>query len=796
MKKVRWVKLFGGNPPPAATHIVDFDAAALAAIASLALGAGAVAGVDWGLRTFAGVSLLPDLPVWQHAKYWLGAITGGEGWTHYLTWVDSLHDDGRFHLFLARLAGTAALPLWLAFKAGKAGLVERERYVHRVGRQLVEGELAADVLRRKTSDECAADGEGLMLHPSVRLSLKRETGHLLFMGTSGGGKTVTMKPLIWRAVGRGDRMIVYDNKGEITEEMPCLLLEPGADRRSKQPKFAVIAPWDKRSAAWDIAADVVNAQDARELAAKFIPDSKDPMWSAAAQQIFTAMLLELMLTQGREWGWGDLADMVVKTNAEVKDIVARRVPEAMDAVADAESKTTASIMITMKSFMSHVFALADAWRDRNGEPRRLRVSFRLFLTDPRYPIKRIVLQGSGRYAKMTKKIVGGILQTLSATMNSGACPDSRSRRVWLFLDEFPQLGKVDGFGAFLEVGRSKGIRVVIGAQDYNQFTTHYSKEEADTFLSQIKTNVFVKLPAGPTADWVSNTVGSRRVQVPQQSVSNSLGGQGGGGSLSVSYSDIDLPVIHAADLEAKLGTSPQWSGVKGLLLGWDDAYILRWPFVPADKKRAAIEEADWCNLVREDPEETTVVAAKPKDEKPAASGAADDMPEEQRARILAKLDRLRSGYDSHRAAVLAPPPRPQAASGVVVTTTPVPAATAESEELEHLFGPADEDGNMSNDAFADAMGVPKAAASDDAAPAEAVVKAAVSEIAAEALDALAPGAGILAHIADFAAEFDEREAGMASGPLSVRTVPPTSSRTKREMRRRGGDERACEDNDE
>src|SRR6202521_5683191 len=43
--------------------------------------------------------------------------------------------------------------------------------------------------------------------------------------------------------------------------------------------------------------------------------------------------------------------------------------------------------------------------------------------------------------------------------------ESPERRVWLFLDEFPQLPPIKQFPTFLELGRSKGIAVVIGAQE-------------------------------------------------------------------------------------------------------------------------------------------------------------------------------------------------------------------------------------------------------------------------------------------------------------------------------------------
>ncbi|MEI6351383.1 MAG: type IV secretion system DNA-binding domain-containing protein [Verrucomicrobiota bacterium] len=607
MQKQSWTKLFGGIPPPTATHLVDLDAAMLAGLFGFLAGCTLVCLLDRLLWSLAGFGFLPDLPVIEHGQFWIQGVFGGEDWTRYLTWLNALERDGRLAVFLARLAGCLCIPALLSLLLARYAGRERELLVHRQGRRLFEGSEALKRLTQKSRAECRSGGAGLPLHPRIRLSLRRECGHLLFIGTSGGGKTVAMKPLIYEALRRGDKTIIYDNKGEMTEEIRDRYDQKGKliSGNHGVPRFMLIAPWDVRSSAWDIAADCCNSQDAAELATRFIPDSKDPMWSAAAQQVFRAMLIELMKTQGSTWGWSELATLVVSEATTLRDIVGRNVPEALSAVADAESKTTQSIAITMRSFLSPVMMLAEAWKDVPGKPPRPRISFRRFVADANYRHRTIVLQGNGRYANMVRSLIGGILQTVSATMNSGACPDSESRRIWLFLDEFPQLGKVPNFAPFLEVGRSKGLRVCIGAQDHSQIRQHYSEEEANTFLSQIKTWVVVKFPPGPTAEWISRTVGNRRVQVQQQS--HGPADKGRGGSVSVSHADVDLPVIHPAEIESKLGASERWNGIRALVLGYEDAYLVNFPFRHYVKTQPALVEARWTRIRK-------TKSAKPVDE--------------------------------------------------------------------------------------------------------------------------------------------------------------------------------------
>lgn len=454
----------------------------------------------------------------------------------------------------------------------------KEQYVHVAGRRLLTDTAATSELARQAKEECETHSSGIKLHPSFsfNLSIDRETRHFLILGSIGGGKTQVILPLVLAAQERGDRMIIHDNKGDATSMLPG---DP-----------ILIAPWDKRSMAWDVAADCQTKNDARELATRLVPESKDPMWSFAARQVLVGFLISLQQEQGTNWGWRDLAELVPLPQPDLLLLMAKYNPEGVRAVEDA-SKTTQSILITLSSYMSIVFDLADAWGDK---PVYERLSFLAWLANEDHPQRTLILQNSGGFSGLSRAYIGGIIGLLSSRINSPDFEDSKTRKIWFFLDEFPQLGKLENFSPLLEVGRSKGIRVVIGAQDMAQIRNLYGKDEAQSWASMVGTQIFARINPGETADWIAKLVGNRIVERPNLSVSGTQGGDSQ--NVSRSFSRETVPVLLPSQLSDELGSTK--GGVKCLLLGYRNANILLWPYTTLPKLRPVSELAGWAGRER------------------------------------------------------------------------------------------------------------------------------------------------------------------------------------------------------
>lgn len=438
---------------------------------------------------------------------------------------------------------------------------------HVKGHRIWEGEAAVKRLLKKSLKECKESAQGLHMHPTFkwRLSTNRETRHFLIIGGSGGGKTQIITPIIRAAIERKDRILVYDVKGDFTSTLPNIIL---------------IAPWDKRSLAWDVAKDCINKQDARQLAAKLIPEGHDPVWHSAARQILAAVLIKLQSEKGTTWTWTDLFNQTCANQSELLACVKEYLPEAIHTL-NAPGKTTQSILINFGSNMSLLSDLASAW---GNKPPNMRFSFRAWLKNGNTPHRTVILQGSGAYDELAKSYIGAIVSFVSGFINSPSYPDSTKRRIWLFLDEFPQLGELKNVAKLLAVARSKGVRFLLSAQDVSQIKAIYGEHNAATWMSNAATMIITQISSGETANFVSKEIigyqTRNRTEIYQ-------------GKLQPSIRET-VPVVEPSELQTELGLKS--NVVKAIVLGYGDAYLLDWPAKfpqGSDFLRPSSVEAHW-----------------------------------------------------------------------------------------------------------------------------------------------------------------------------------------------------------
>ncbi|SDT08597.1 Type IV secretion-system coupling protein DNA-binding domain-containing protein [Bradyrhizobium canariense] len=439
------------------------------------------------------------------------------------------------------------------------------------GARLQAGSRGLKAFAQACAAECRIHGEGISLVPTVPLSREREARHFLILGSVGGGKTQTMLHLIGEAIIRGDGVLVLDTKGDMMGGLPA------------EGEPLLVAPHDKRSLVWDIAADCSIKQDARELAARFIPRSSDPMWSEAAQEIFVGCIAYLQATRGRNWGWSDLEAVVTADIDQFAAFARDHNPNAIRLLAQPDSKTTLSILTTFQTHMRIVSVLADAW----SNPSAARFSIRAWLHSP-VPYRPLILQHDPGYPELSRIWIGSMLGLLASAVGSPTLRESRERRVWLFLDEFPQLPPIKQFPTFLELGRSKGIAVVIGAQDTAQIRAVYGQDQAKSWFGMTGTKIITRINASEAAEDISRLIGEQEVERRTRSSTRA----GGKTSVTESVHRETRRVVTASELASRLG--PTKDGVRVLLLGLGEAvYELELPYISLQMRREPIMPADW-----------------------------------------------------------------------------------------------------------------------------------------------------------------------------------------------------------
>ena len=394
-----------------------------------------------------------------------------------------------------------------------------------------------------------------------------------------------MRHLILGAMKRGDHVLVLDTKGDMTSGLPGGIV--------------LLAPQDERSAAWAVAKDCISKQDARELAARFIPKSDDPMWSEAARSILVASIVSLQNEKPKEWTWADLYARTIMEPEVLKRLADRHYPAASQLLADPTNKTSMSILTTFKAHLPTIEALADAWGKK--EDKALPISKWLQEIDGTVPI---VLQRDGRYPELSNAWISSLISLLSSYVSSAAFPESNDRRIWLFLDEFPQLERMDDFATLLDLGRSKGVCVVLAAQDTAQIRSRYGRDRTNAWVSMVGTHIVTRMNVGEGASDVSRALGMKEVEISVPTTSSSEGRY----SRSVSRQSRNQPVITASEISSDLG--PRRNGIRVLIVGIGQNYhmvdipycsfqVERDPHVPAKWTQASLSKAGHDHLPAE-----------------------------------------------------------------------------------------------------------------------------------------------------------------------------------------------------
>ena len=447
---------------------------------------------------------------------------------------------------------------------------------------------AEKAVRKALKGDIKSSGRGINIHPNVSISRDRETRHFLVLGSTGGGKTVIIFPMIKQVQDRGDMVILFDNKGDITSHLPGLIM----------------APWDNRCIGWAVGLDIENKQDAETLAARLIPEGgSDPMWAQGARMILVAFVVKAQKEKPKKWDFSDIiGDLESADSNVIKEIVERYNPLASRLVDGTLAKTTSSFLVQVMAFMAPVATLAEAWKGKK------KISFRRWLTEETARVGKantIILQGNSRYSETTKAYIQSILATLASIINSPELPDSRQRRIWLFLDEVPQLGEVSELSEFLEIGRSKGCCVVLGVQSISQLNELYSENVTDSWASMIGTSILCRTQGKNSPKWLSELIGSRRVErlsistaVPETLLGDDNQQRT---TQSYSYQESEIPVVPPQIISSSKELGPKGKkGIRAILHTNTDAVCrLLWPFEKHPKIRPAV-------VVREDAAELEV----------------------------------------------------------------------------------------------------------------------------------------------------------------------------------------------
>lgn len=455
---------------------------------------------------------------------------------------------------------------------------------HVAGRKRKEGKAAAKASALATAQAKGFSGLGIKIHTDLQLTRAQEAQSFLFLAGQGGGKTQLINRLLQQVFKRGDKTIIYDIvKCDYTREVP-------KDINGNEP--IIIAPWfsktpNSKVAWWNIGRDIKDEQDARSFARGLIPLGGDnPMWALASRSILVAILIKLITEKGQNWGWTDLKELCYLPVTELKDVAEQYYLPALISVADAESKTTNSIMINLHAFMSVIYDLEKCW----GGLEKRGFSFVGWLMNDDTKFRNVILQGDLSREELSAGYIRAVTELLVNKMASPSFTSSQKRRIWFVLDELKQVGKLECLIKLMEVGRSRGICTVLAMQSIYQLREIYGQDAMAIYKAVTGLKFFGTIKGDEEQAFVSNIVGKRTVQ--RRNVSQSGNGDGKINQSQSWSGHEEIDVFHATEFE-KLGPIAYGTEeendkkfIKGLVVGHGaDALVLEWPLFIANEFR-------------------------------------------------------------------------------------------------------------------------------------------------------------------------------------------------------------------
>jgi type IV conjugative transfer system coupling protein TraD len=330
----------------------------------------------------------------------------------------------------------------------------------------------------------------------VPIPVDTEPYHFMVAGATGSGKSVAIRTLLDHIKDRGDTAIIVDSGGEFLT------------RYYNKDTDYILNPFDDRCVSWSPTTELEGPWDAESLAKSIVPNGTADMkeWNGYAQTFLTAVLQKLF--EQRRTSLRDLLWTVQAASIEELKPLLSGTPAAAQLQND---KTFGSIRTIASNYLSAYNYLADGESD---------FSVAKFIREKKDSF--LYLTYRDDQLDSLRNLLSCVLDVAARTILS--LPPDANRRVWLVIDEFASIGKVQSIEAVATKARKCGGCLVIGVQSVSQLIDRYGENSAQSILACLSTWLVLRCTDPETAEYMSQYLGDAQVKKATEGKSSSDSG--------------------------------------------------------------------------------------------------------------------------------------------------------------------------------------------------------------------------------------------------------------------------------
>jgi len=348
--------------------------------------------------------------------------------------------------------------------------------------------VAVDKLKRLTREKKNKQ----VLVGEVPVPTSVETTHILVGGSTGTGKSVVIRGLVYSGMLRRDRFVICDPNGDLVSKF-----YREGDR--------ILNPYDTRSEGWSFYNEIRNDYDYKRYALSIVPRGK------SAEEEEWCSFGRLLLSECAK-------KLAMNGNPSVRDLFHWCTIQEPDALKEFLADTAAESLFVgaEKALASARFILADKLPEHLEMPTG-KFSIRRFLEDDQSG--NLFLTWREDMAVALRPLISAWVDVVCTSILS--LPESDTRRIWLSLDELASLEKLASLQDFLTKGRKHGGRAIAGLQTVSQLDDLYGTKEAQTLRACFRSLVVLGgANSDPeTAEEMSKALGEHEVIREDKSIS-------------------------------------------------------------------------------------------------------------------------------------------------------------------------------------------------------------------------------------------------------------------------------------